>query len=296
MSGSRIAKGLLSSLRAPAPRILRTQLPSGAPPLLRLYRTKAKAAEPKKVSTMQAANRLKTVFDSGKPSIGAWQMLPGSNISRVLARSGVDWVLVDMEHGNIDDSAMHEAVPAIAALGVSPIVRTPDIQGWMIKRALDSGAHGVLVPLLRTVEEAKELVQAAKFPQKAVEDTEVRSQANDAILTMVQIETKEALEAIDEIAAVDGIDVLFIGPFDLGNNLGYPMQTADGSPELRAAISKILTATKKAGKKAGIFATSGEQGKRYVEQGFDMISVTVDYSTLELHTKQQVSLAQSGAK
>jgi len=85
-------------------------------------------------------------------------MIPGANVSRTLARSGVDWVLVDCEHGNIDDAAMHEAVPAVAACGVSPIVRIPDNQGYMVKRALDSGAHGVLVPLLYTAEEARKLV------------------------------------------------------------------------------------------------------------------------------------------
>ena len=72
----------------------------------------------------------------GGASMGLWQTLPGANISRILARSGVDWVMVDCEHGNIDDAAMHEAVPAIAACGVSPIVRLPDMQGWMIKREI----------------------------------------------------------------------------------------------------------------------------------------------------------------
>jgi 4-hydroxy-2-oxoheptanedioate aldolase len=100
---------------------------------------------------MQQSNRLRTALLEGKKAFGAWQMLPGANVSRVLARSGVDWVLVDCEHGNIDgksswslliqfnpdvppDGAMHDAVPAIAALGVSPIVRLPDMQGWMVKR------------------------------------------------------------------------------------------------------------------------------------------------------------------
>jgi len=86
-------------------------------------------------TTMQKANRLKVAFDEGKgPSMGCWQMIPGSNVSRTLASTGVDWVLVDCEHGNMDDAAMHEAVPAIAACGVSPIVRIPDNQGFMVKR------------------------------------------------------------------------------------------------------------------------------------------------------------------
>lgn len=85
-------------------------------------------------TAMQKANRLRTAFSENKgPSYGIWQMLPGTNISRALARSDPDWIMVDCEHGNIDDAAMHEAVPAIAASGVSPCVRIPDLQSWMIK-------------------------------------------------------------------------------------------------------------------------------------------------------------------
>ncbi|KAI0097761.1 Pyruvate/Phosphoenolpyruvate kinase-like domain-containing protein [Nemania sp. FL0031] len=205
--------------------------------------------------------------------MGVWQTLPGQNVSRILARTaGVDWVLVDCEHGNIDDAAMHEAVPAIASCGVSPIVRLPDMQGWMIKRALDSGAHGILIPLLRSAEEARKIVAAAKFPPQgqrglgspfAMERfnpiptmTEYLQHANDSLLTIVQIETQEALDAVEEIAEVPGIDVLFIGPFDLGNNIGYPILDGVIRPELEQAIDRILAATTKAGKKAGFFASN----------------------------------------
>ncbi|KAI0394732.1 Pyruvate/Phosphoenolpyruvate kinase-like domain-containing protein [Xylariaceae sp. FL0594] len=211
--------------------------------------------------------------------MGVWQTLPGANVSRTLARTpGVDWVLVDCEHGNIDDAAMHEAVPAIASCGVSPIVRLPDMQGWMIKRALDSGAHGILIPLLRSAEEAKKIVTAAKFPPQgqrglgspfAMERfnpiptmTEYLQQANDSLLTIVQIETQEALDSVEEIAAVPGIDVLFVGPFDLGNNIGYPIIDGVIRPELEAATDRVLAAAAKAGKKAGFFATSGEQARK----------------------------------
>lgn len=85
-------------------------------------------------TAMQTSNRLRTAFSENKgPSYGIWQMLPSTNVSRALARSNPDWIMVDCEHGNIDDAAMHEAVPAIAACGVSPCVRIPDLQSWMIK-------------------------------------------------------------------------------------------------------------------------------------------------------------------
>ncbi|KAJ2906061.1 HpcH/HpaI aldolase/citrate lyase family protein [Zalerion maritima] len=262
---------------------------------------------------MQESNRLRRVFNEGKgPSMGVWQMLPGANVSRILARSAVDWVMVDCEHGNMDDAAMHEAVPAIAALGVSPIVRIADMQSWMVKRALDCGAHGILVPLIRTVEEAENVVTAAKFPPVgrrgfgsplAMERfnpnptfTEYLQQANDSLLTMVQIETHEALDSVEEIAATPGIDLVFCGPFDLGNNIGFPILDGVIVPELWDAITKIRDASKKTGKKCGIFCTSGAQAKDFADQGWDMISASTDATVLPFVVGSELSVARGGDK
>jgi 4-hydroxy-2-oxoheptanedioate aldolase len=161
---------------------------------------------------------------------------------------------------------------------------------------LDSGAHGVLVPLLYNAEDAKKLVLSAKFPPQGQRGFgspfpmerfhpdlgagDYLQQANDAILTMIQIETQEALENVDAIAAVPGVDVLFVGPFDLGNNIGHPIIDGKMHENLHAAIANILKAANAAGKKAGIFCTSGEQAKGYADQGFHMISVATDMHIL----------------
>lgn len=161
---------------------------------------------------------------------------------------------------------------------------------------MDSGAHGVLVPLLYTAEEARKLVRSAKFPPEGIRGFgspfamerfhpslgagDYLQQANNSILTMVQIETKEAVENVDEIAAVPGIDVLFVGPFDLGNNIGHPIIDGKMHDDLHAAIAKVLRAANAAGKKAGIFCTSGEQAKGYADQGFHMLSVATDMHVL----------------
>ncbi|KAI0891121.1 Pyruvate/Phosphoenolpyruvate kinase-like domain-containing protein [Annulohypoxylon nitens] len=261
---------------------------------------------------MQASSKLKTSFLEGKQSFGAWQMFPGANISRLLARSGVDWVLVDCEHGNIDDGEMHNIVPAIAAVGASPIVRLPDMQGWMVKRALDSGAHGILVPLIRTAEEARQLVRDAKFPPLgnrgfgsllALERfspnptlTEYLYQANDALITIIQIETKEAFDSVEDIASVDGVDALFIGPFDLGNNIGYPVRNGVIGIELKAAITRILAATRKAGKKCGIYCKDAQQAREFADQGFDMIVAVTDFTALQHAVSEDLSRAKGDAK
>ncbi|KAF2441018.1 Phosphoenolpyruvate/pyruvate domain-containing protein [Karstenula rhodostoma CBS 690.94] len=214
-------------------------------------------------------------------SFGLWQTLPGANVSRTLARAGVDWVLVDCEHGNID---------AIAACGVSPIAPPG---------ALDAEAHGILIPLLRTADEAKAIVSAAKFPPLgrrglgspfAMESfspvstmTEYLQQANDSLLTMMQIETQEAVDNIDKIAAVPA----FISC--------HPILNGVMKPELEQALDKVLEATHKAGEKAGFFASSSEQAKKYAEKGFDMVSAALDTTLLQASLATSLSIARGVA-
>lgn len=159
----------------------------------------------------------------------------------------------------------------------------------MVKRALDAGAHGIMVPLLQTAAEAQAFVKATKFPprgmrgfgspfpmsafktEKDMGAVQYLREANDAIVTIVQIETREALENIQEIAAVDGVDVLFVGPFDLGNNIGYPIAEDGMHEELKSAIEKVRKAAEEKGKSSGIYCTSGDQGRGFADQGFNMV-------------------------
>ncbi|MCJ1482997.1 hypothetical protein MMC06_003163 [Schaereria dolodes] len=257
---------------------------------------------------MQAANRLQKALRTGSGlTFGAWQMLPGSNHSRAVARCGFDWMCVDTEHGNIDDAAMHECVAAIAGCGVSPIVRIAANEGWMVKRALDSGAHGIVVPLLYTADDAEKLVKSAKFPPQGqrgfgspfpmekfgiATTTEYLQQANESLLTIVQIETKEALQNIDAIAKVPGIDVLFVGPFDLGNNIGHPILDGTMHEELKEAIAKIQRAAKENKKSTGIYCTSGDQARQFADQGFHMVSVVADMIALPAYMTSALSSAK----
>lgn len=164
----------------------------------------------------------------------------------------------------------------------------------------------VLVPLIRTVEEVEKVVAAAKFPPQgrrgfgspvALQNfqpiptfTEYLQEANESLLTMVQIETREALESVEQIAPL--VDVVFIGPFDLGNNIGHPIIDGKIDPELDAAISRVLGAAVAAGKKCGIFCTSGEQGRQYADAGFHMISPATDYTALGAVMSESLAIAQ----
>ncbi|XHG04040.1 hypothetical protein AWENTII_007321 [Aspergillus wentii] len=273
---------------------------------------------------MEQANHVKKVLNQNKLALGVWQLLPGSNLARTLARSGYDWVLVDCEHGNIDDAAMHESVAAISSYGVSPIVRIPDFQSWMVKRtppsylysgpcltrvgALDSGAHGVLAPLIHTVNDAKSFIEASKFPPHGkrgfgspfsmdrfsigLTATEYLDQANDNILLAVQIETAQALASVDEIAAIDGLDLLFVGPFDLGNGIGYPVREKGIEPPLEEAIRRIMNAAHAARKKAGIYCGNGQQAKYYADMGFDLVNVATDVGALSAHLGGELAIVR----
>ncbi len=119
--------------------------------------------------------------------------------------------------------------------------------------------------------------------------TDYLRQANESLLTMVQIETREALEAVEQIAPL--VDVVFVGPFDLGNNIGHPIIGSRMDPELDEAIDRVLKAAVAAGKKCGIYCSSGEQAQQYAEKGFHMINVATDYSTLGAAMGNELSVA-----
>lgn len=163
---------------------------------------------------------------------------------------------------------------------------------------------------MNTVEEVENLVKSAKFPPQGVRGFgspfsqgafsatmtagEYLVQANSALLTIVQIETAEALKNVDGIAAVPGVDILFVGPFDLGNALGYPITGPTMRPELEAAIATVLTAAQKAGKKAGIYCSNGEQAKKMAGLGFDMVNVSADAIALAVFLGSEVAKAKGG--
>jgi 4-hydroxy-2-oxoheptanedioate aldolase len=140
------------------------------------------------------------------------------------------------------------------------------------------------------------LIPIAPFPQASFTGVETAAdylkQANDSLLTIVQIETALALQNVAEIAAVPGIDILFVGPFDLGINIGQPITTGSPNEELQKAILKVHEAAKQAGKKSGMFCTSGAQAREYADEGFDMINIATDVGGIQAYFAEQVKAAK----
>ncbi|WVQ78501.1 hypothetical protein IAT38_000587 [Cryptococcus sp. DSM 104549] len=247
--------------------------------------------------------------ESKKPVVGSWMQLPGANLARMIASMGFDFVLVDAEHGDIDDGEMHRLVAAIGNQGCSPIVRIPAPENFIVKRALDTGAHGLLCPMMSTAAEARKFVSYCRFPSPRSSRPTAESiaaspysalngvrgagssiapalfkqsmgdylaTANKNIFLAVQIETEEGLENCEEIAKVDGIDMLFVGPNDLCSSMGLPPLNHPNEPEVQAAIARVLKAAHDAGKYAGMFCVTPEQVLQRAGQGFDFMNLGAD--------------------
>ncbi|PFH47892.1 hypothetical protein AMATHDRAFT_66574 [Amanita thiersii Skay4041] len=248
------------------------------------------------------SHALLQTFKSSKPALGAWLTVPGFFHARTVAKSSphLSWIMIDCEHGLVPLSlGAAESVSGISAASPtsspSALVRIPatgdsDSTSWQIKYALDAGAHGLLVPMVSTAEKAREIATFSRFPPVGKRGlgspfahgswgltmSEYLKVANDDTVVMIQVETKEAVDNLEEIAAVPGIDVYFIGPFDLSLSLGYPPPSPDPHPEVERVIQRILQVSHSAGKKCAIFCTSGTQAAKRAKEGFDMINVTSD--------------------
>ncbi|TRM65342.1 Pyruvate/Phosphoenolpyruvate kinase-like domain-containing protein [Schizophyllum amplum] len=232
---------------------------------------------------------LRKTLSAGKKAPGAWLTLPSTAIARTIARtSGVTWMLVDAEHGLITDKDYYDLTNAIASCGVSPLIRIPDEKPWMIKRALDSGAHGIMIPMANSAEIVRNVVAACKYPPAGIRGFgpmfthatgaiggDYKADADQELVIAVQIEHPNSVRDIDAILA-EGVDVVFIGPFDLSVSMGVQF----GSQEHEDAIATVLAACQKAKKTSAIFCLTGEQAQKRFAQGFDMVSVTTDIDTL----------------
>jgi 4-hydroxy-2-oxoheptanedioate aldolase len=241
---------------------------------------------------------------AGETVYSGWSSLPAPIIVDVLARSGFSAVAIDMQHGMWDFAAAVTGIAAITGVGVAPIVRTPYHDWPIVSRALDMGAEGVVAPLISTVEDAKQFVSVAKFPPVGERSwgphraimlggfPDMKSylrDANEATVTIAMIETREALKNLDAIAAVEGIDVLFVGPSDLSITLSDGAVLDPVSTEVEAALDKIVAAAKKAGKLAGLYCASGERAAAMAKRGFRYLAVASDLAFLRegiaAHTK-----------
>ncbi len=233
-------------------------------------------------------NEFKDAITRPGVQIGLWLGLPDTSSAELCATAGFDWLVIDGEHGPIDLRAMQAMLQAMAPYASHPVVRIPHGDTTLIKQVLEIGATTLLVPMVESADEARALVRAMRYPPEGVRGVgsalarssrwsrypDYLKEANQRVCLLVQVESAKALAQIDAIAAVEGVDGVFIGPADLAASMGHLGNPAH--PQVRAAIEHGLTRTLAAGKAPGILAVDETLARRCIELGARFVAVGVE--------------------
>ena len=256
-------------------------------------------------------NTVKEKWRAGKPAIGGWLSIPSGLTAEVMAAQGFDWVCIDTQHGAIDFNSALPMLQAISTQATMPFVRVPWNEPSIIMKYLDAGAMGIIVPMIETKEDAERAVWAMRYPPMGMRSSgpyratlyagpDYQDKANEELALCVMIETPKALENVDAIARVPGIDALYIGPSDLSQALGLgPRYNAD-NPKHAEAVTKIRVAAEKAGVVPGVHTSGSALTNRYIKEGFKMILLTTDAGGVAKNAREELaaikdSLAAVGA-
>jgi 4-hydroxy-2-oxoheptanedioate aldolase len=239
---------------------------------------------------MPLSNAFKRALLAGRPQIGLWSTLASPYVSELIAGSGFDWLLLDTEHTPSDVPLMLQQLQAVAAdarRSTSAVVRPAWNDAVLIKRYLDIGAQSLLLPFVQNADEAAAAVAATRYPPQGIRgmggtmrasdfgrDAGYVRDAHQELCVLVQVETQEALDNIDAIAAVDGIDGIFIGPADLSASMGYPGELQH--PKVSAAIDDAIRRIRAGGKAPGILMLDEKRARRCLELGALFVAVATD--------------------
>lgn len=240
------------------------------------------------LSAVAIGQRIRRRLLGGEMLSGAWLTLGSSIAAEIAASSGFDWLLFDLEHGAADYVDLLHQLQAIHAYPVGSIVRVPAIDSAVFKRILDLGANGLMIPQVGTPEQARRIVEFARIPPLGIRGAaqttrasgygahyeQYLGEANGAIVITAQIESREGVANADAIAAIDGIDALFVGPTDLGVDLGVRPDTLRGA--FGDAVAAVATAARRHGKAAGVLVRTLEQAEAYFAAGFTFIALGSD--------------------
>ena len=239
-------------------------------------------------------NEFKRALKEGRLQIGLWSSLCSNIAAEIISDSGFDWILLDTEHSPNEIPDLVTQLQAVQRGTATPIIRPAWNDAVLAKRALDIGAQTLLFPYVQSVEEANRAVASTRYPPQGTRGVSVAARAsrygrvplyltkaNDEICVLVQVETRTALDQIDAIAAVDGIDGVFVGPSDLAASLGHlgNPQHADVQKAMENAVKRL----KAVGKPAGILTGNEEEARRYIEWGYLFVAVGADVGLLALN-------------
>jgi 4-hydroxy-2-oxoheptanedioate aldolase len=250
---------------------------------------------------------IRAALKQGQVVLGSFFRLPSPDLAEVFGEAGFDFVIIDQEHGAVSVEATANLVRACDLVGMAAIVRIPDSLPWLIQHALDVGALGVQAPQVGTVSDAQRVVRASKFAPvgsrgvcrnvraarySARDRFAYMEESNRDTLVVVQIESKEGIGNLAGILSVPGIDVVFLGPYDLSQSLGLPGQV--DHPKVRSTMQQAVAACRLAGVAAGVYADSAEAVRHWVGAGVQYVAVGVDTALIYTLTRKFVSELRSG--
>ncbi|AHD02352.1 HpcH/HpaI aldolase family protein [Leisingera methylohalidivorans] len=237
-------------------------------------------------------NTFKQALAKGERQIGCWMSFADGQIAEIMGTCGFDWLVIDGEHAPNDIRSIRDQLMALAASPSHPVVRVPVGETWMIKQVLDAGAQTVLVPIVESADQARELVRACHYPPKGLRGvgataaratmfgtvTEYIQTADQEVCLLVQVENRAGMDALDEILQVEGIDGVFIGPADLSTDMGHQGNSAH--PDVRAVIADAINRIRAAGLAPGILGTTEEAVQAYADMGAQFLAVGIDVMVL----------------
>ncbi|MCX7780045.1 MAG: aldolase/citrate lyase family protein [Negativicutes bacterium] len=248
-------------------------------------------------------NRLKKTLKEGKPAFGIFAMCNSPDLIEIIGLAGFDFVIIDTEHGPLTVESTQHLIRAAELRDLTPIIRVTEGTETIILRSLDVGAHGIQVPQVNDPVAARKLVEYAKYYPEgrrgiampraanygAMNITEYLKASNEETLVVTHCENKECLDNLEKIAQTPGIDVIFLGPFDMSQSLGIPGQVSH--PLIQDAAKRIVEVCRANGKAAGIFVANGEQAKKRAEEGFQYIAIGMDIILFKRICEMEISAA-----
>ena len=252
-------------------------------------------------------NTAKKLLKEGKPAIGTWMNFASVGAAEMMGHAGWDWVVVDTEHGAIGIETLASMFIALGTTPTIPMCRVPWNDPTEIKRVLDAGSYGVVIPMVNSPAEAEAAVRACKYPPEGIRSAgggrwrywagpDYLEHANEEILVVIQIEHIEAVNNVREILSVPGVDACFIGPNDLAWSMGLQFATGEARKPHAEAIQEVLRGAKDVGVPAGIHARSPEEVVERIEQGFQFIACVNEASFMLNGAEAAVKLIRSKAK
>ena len=229
-------------------------------------------------------NQLKSKLADGKTTVGTWMTIFHPSLAEYLSTLPFDWFVFDQEHSPLDVDTTQTMLQAMRGSQVTPLIRVAWNDQVRIKKALDIGAHGLVIPMVNTPEDAANAVRYCKYPPEGVRgcgparslmiDADYLATANDEVMVIVQIETEEAVENAESILATEGIDAFFLGPVDLSYSLGLRGDLGDA--RLQKAIDTVMRAAREIGVPGGIWQGAGKSVTERIEEGWQMVALGFD--------------------